>query len=117
MPSSHPASSNGAYHWRKCAISWATRRYRSLRRSVTTTRRGRHYRLRRPNWRQARNSTPEPSVAVQSQDSLKIGNEEPNEDRSQPDVRTDVNACEEKGLQDWLAVRDDFRTWVIESAV
>jgi hypothetical protein len=57
-----------------------------------------------------------PDARTDSQDSFKIDRDEGCSGTPESDADTAVKSYEEEGLQDWLAVRDDFRTWVMANA-
>jgi len=61
-------------------------------------------------------STTPADAGTNFQDSFKNGTRPPKSETLEPDDVSGVSATEERELELWLAVRDDFRTWVIENA-
>lgn len=57
-----------------------------------------------------------PDAGPKFQDSFKNPTPEPCTDALEAEDESRVTACEIEGFEGWLAVRDDFRTWVIANA-
>ena len=57
-----------------------------------------------------------PDAGTEFQDCFKIDPQEPCPGAQESESEMTVSGCEEEDLQDWLAVRDDFRTWVTANA-